>query len=47
MSADFSNNYPFKPPKCRFLTKIYHPNVKKETGELCKEMYENEWNPKK
>ena len=22
-----TNKYPMKPPKCRFLTKIYHPNV--------------------
>ncbi len=21
------NDYPFKPPKCRFATKIYHPNI--------------------
>lgn len=28
-------NYPFKAPKVRFLTKVFHPNVKTESGELC------------
>jgi len=27
--------YPFSPPKCRFLTKIWHPNVDHRTGEAC------------
>ena len=35
VSIDFNDNYPFKCPKVSFLTKIYHPNVKTETGEIC------------
>ena len=27
LSIKFPERYPFKPPKCKFLTKIYHPNV--------------------
>ena len=27
--------YPFVSPKCRFLTKIWHPNVDHKTGEVC------------
>ena len=23
----FSQDYPFKPPKCKFTTSIYHPNI--------------------
>ena len=45
--ADFSDNYPFKPPNCKFITPIYHPNVKKDTGEICKDVYEAEWEPTK
>ncbi|GMT14739.1 hypothetical protein PFISCL1PPCAC_28728 [Pristionchus fissidentatus] len=32
--ADLSVDYPFKPPKVKFDTKILHPNVEKE-GEVC------------
>lgn len=28
-------NYPFEPPKCRYLTKMWHPNVHEETGKIC------------
>ena len=39
IEADFSDNYPFKPPVCKFITKIYNPNVKRDTGEICKDLY--------
>jgi len=45
--ADFTDNYPFKPPKCKFLTKIYHPNIRKENGEICQDVYEKDWVPTK
>ncbi|GMR36683.1 hypothetical protein PMAYCL1PPCAC_06878, partial [Pristionchus mayeri] len=32
--ADLSVDYPFKPPKIKFESKIVHPNVDKE-GEVC------------
>lgn len=42
---DFSNNYPFKPPKIKVLTKIYHPNIKQDTGEICTKMIDDKWAP--
>ena len=33
MQIDFPADYPFKPPKLTFLTKIYHPNID-EKGQV-------------
>ena len=27
--------YPFEPPKMKFVTKIWHPNVSSQTGAIC------------
>ncbi len=40
----FPAEYPFKPPKVKFLTKIYHPNIKK-TGEICADLLNENWGP--
>ena len=42
---DFSQGYPFKPPKINFVTKIYHPNVKTDTGEICTQAIDDQWVP--
>lgn len=36
--------YPFKPPKFQFQTKIYHPNID-EKGFLCEEFVQKQWSP--
>lgn len=30
----FPNDYPFKPPRIRFITPIYHPNISSQ-GHMC------------
>lgn len=39
------DNYPFKFPNPKFVTKIYHPGVSKETGEICTRHLEQTWAP--
>ena len=44
-AVDFSDNYPFKCPVMKFKTKIYHPNVKESSGEICDQAIKNTWVP--
>ncbi len=45
LQLDFSDNYPFKSPKIKFMTKIYHPNIKQDTGEICDQLIKEKWKP--
>jgi len=40
------NEYPFKAPGIKFLTKAYHPNIDKE-GKICMQALESNWVPTK
>ncbi|CAG9311473.1 unnamed protein product [Blepharisma stoltei] len=40
-------NYPFRAPDVRFVTRIYHPNVKSDDGAICTELYQSDWSPTK
>jgi ubiquitin-conjugating enzyme E2 A len=40
----FSHDYPDKPPKVRFTSEMFHPNVYAD-GALCLDIIQDGWNP--
>ena len=39
------SDYPMVPPTASFETKIFHPNVKWSTGEICLDILKDRWSP--
>lgn len=38
-------DYPYKPPKMKFDTMVWHPNVSSQTGAICLDILKDEWSP--
>jgi len=45
VGIEIPSQYPFNPPKMKFLNKVWHPNISSQTGAICLDILKNEWSP--
>ncbi|CAF0958685.1 unnamed protein product [Didymodactylos carnosus] len=41
----FTELYPLKPPQCQMQTKVFHPNITEDQGEISLDLLSTSWKP--
>lgn len=44
LAITFPPDFPFRPPRIRFKTPIFHPNIH-QSGEICLDILKDRWSP--
>lgn len=45
VDIQLDDQYPFVPPKMRFVTRVWHPNVSSASGAICLDILKDQWSP--
>lgn len=45
VDIELADAYPFVPPKARFITKVWHPNISSASGAICLDILKDQWTP--
>ena len=43
LDIQLPEEYPFSPPKIKFTTRVWHPNVSSQTGAICLDILKDRW----
>ncbi|KAI6176818.1 E2 ubiquitin-conjugating enzyme [Aphelenchoides bicaudatus] len=43
LDIQIPDQYPFKPPNVKFVTRVWHPNVSSATGAICLDILKSNW----